>query len=67
LFVIQDAGCGIGGPARHIAGFSGATVVGLNFNDYQVHRAKVLTKAENLEHLCSFVKVGKKQQQHQQK
>jgi len=37
-----DAGCGVMGPARAIARFSGAKVTGLNLNDYQVHRCEIL-------------------------
>ena len=33
-----DVGCGVGGPMRAIARFSGATVVGVNNNDYQIKR-----------------------------
>lgn len=34
-----DAGCGVGGPMRTIASCTGAHVVGLTINDYQVERA----------------------------
>jgi cyclopropane fatty-acyl-phospholipid synthase-like methyltransferase len=33
---VIDIGCGIGGPLRAISGFSGAAVVGVNNNAYQV-------------------------------
>ncbi|CAN1315227.1 24-methylenesterol C-methyltransferase 2 [Linum perenne] len=33
---ILDVGCGIGGPMRTIAATSGANVVGITINDYQV-------------------------------
>lgn len=33
---VLDVGCGVGGPLRSISAFSGAAVVGLNNNDYQV-------------------------------
>ena len=36
---VLDVGCGVGGPAREIARFSGANIVGLNNNDYQISRA----------------------------
>lgn len=32
----KDCGCGVGGPAREIARFSGAHVTGINNNAYQV-------------------------------
>ena len=32
----QDCGCGVGGPAREIASFTGAKVIGINNNAYQV-------------------------------
>ena len=35
---VLDMGCGVGGPMREIAGFSGANVVGINNNAYQVAR-----------------------------
>lgn len=53
---VLDAGCGIGGPARHIASFSGAHVTGINCNDYQLGRARALTKIAELEKNCTFVK-----------
>ncbi|KAF2176945.1 putative sterol 24-c-methyltransferase [Zopfia rhizophila CBS 207.26] len=37
--VVLDVGCGVGGPAKEIAKFSGARVVGLNNNNYQIDRA----------------------------
>jgi sterol 24-C-methyltransferase len=49
-------GCGVGGPARHIASFADAEVVGINCNDYQLSRARTLTSKAGLTDLCSFVK-----------
>lgn len=37
---ILDCGCGVGGPMRTIAAVSGAHVVGITINDYQVQRAQ---------------------------
>ena len=37
--VAVDLGCGVGGPAREIARFSGAGIVGVNDNEYQLKRA----------------------------
>lgn len=51
---VLDAGCGVGGPARSIARFSGANIVGLNNNAYQVERARTLTEKAGLSHLCRY-------------
>ena len=53
---VLDVGCGVGGPMRTIARFSGATVVGVNNNDYQIARGTRHTEAARLSHLCSFLK-----------
>ncbi len=49
----------MGGPGREVALSFGSTVVGLNYNSYQIERAKRHTKKAELEHLCSYVKVKK--------
>lgn len=36
---VLDVGCGVGGPAREIAAFTDAQIVGVNNNEYQVRRA----------------------------
>lgn len=41
---VLDVGCGVGGPAREIAAFTGCHVVGLNNNRYQIDRATQYTK-----------------------
>ncbi|XP_024395494.1 cycloartenol-C-24-methyltransferase 1 [Physcomitrium patens] len=53
---VLDVGCGIGGPARGIAAFSGASVTGLNNNDTQIARGKVLTEKAGLSHLVDYMK-----------
>jgi len=53
---VLDVGCGIGGPMRCIARFSGAHIVGLNNNDYQIERGKRLNTDQGLNHLTSFMK-----------
>ena len=50
----QDLGCGIGGPARHIAALTDCHITGLNINKYQVERCKELTKRAKLDHLVNF-------------
>jgi sterol 24-C-methyltransferase len=51
-----DVGCGVGGPMREIARFSGASVEGINNNAYQVERAQKKAAAERLAHLCGVTK-----------
>jgi len=51
-----DLGCGVGGPMRAIARFSGASVVGINNNEYQIRRGEKHTRAAGLEDRCRFVK-----------
>jgi sterol 24-C-methyltransferase len=52
---ILDVGCGVGGPAREIATFTGCHVVGLNNNAYQIQRATAYAKKEGLDEQVSFV------------
>nr|XP_027106903.1 cycloartenol-C-24-methyltransferase 1-like isoform X2 [Coffea arabica] len=53
---VLDVGCGIGGPLREIAQFSLTSVTGLNNNEYQISRGKVLNHAAGVERTCDFVK-----------
>ncbi|KAF2075930.1 hypothetical protein CYY_002778 [Polysphondylium violaceum] len=53
---VLDIGCGVGGPMRTIARFSGAHVVGLNNNEYQIQRGKRLNEMAGLSHITSFIK-----------
>ena len=57
MTVITGIGCGVGGPARNIARYSGAEITGLNINDYQIKKATKLTAEANLEHLIKYEKV----------
>ncbi|EYU37984.1 hypothetical protein ABFS83_02G005200 [Erythranthe nasuta] len=52
---ILDAGCGVGGPMRAIAAHSGANVVGITINEYQVKRARLHNKKAGLEKQCEVV------------
>ena len=54
--VAVDLGCGVGGPLREIARFSGAKIVGINNNEDQLKRAAKRTEAENLSHLADYIK-----------
>lgn len=53
---VLDVGCGVGGPAREIVKFTGANVVGLNNNDYQIERATRYAAKEGLSDKLTFVK-----------
>ena len=53
---VLDVGCGVGGPAREIAQFTDAQIIGLNNNDFQIQRARKYTKRAGLEGQVTFVK-----------
>lgn len=53
---VLDVGCGVGGPAREMVKFTGANVVGLNNNDYQIERATHYAEKEGLSHKLTYVK-----------
>ena len=53
---VLDVGCGVGGPAREIARFTDARIIGLNNNDFQIGRARKYTKKAGLENTVTFVK-----------
>ncbi|KAJ0161994.1 Sterol 24-C-methyltransferase erg-4 [Colletotrichum tanaceti] len=52
---VLDVGCGVGGPAREIAKFTGAYVTGLNINEYQVDRASRYALKEKMDKQVQFV------------
>ncbi len=51
---VADIGCGIGGPLIEISRFTGANIVGINSNEYQIERAKKLTEEAGLSHLSEY-------------
>jgi SAM-dependent methyltransferase len=53
---VLDVGCGVGGPAREIAKFSGVNITGLNNNDYQIERATRYAQMDGLDDRLKFVK-----------
>ncbi|PHH77054.1 hypothetical protein CDD82_3682 [Ophiocordyceps australis] len=53
---VLDVGCGVGGPAREIAKFTGANITGFNNNDYQIERATHYAAKEGLSKQVKFVK-----------
>jgi sterol 24-C-methyltransferase len=53
---VADLGCGIGGPMRAIARFTGANIIGVNNNDYQISRCNRINVQSNLSELCKAEK-----------
>ena len=53
--VVADLGCGVGGPLIEIARFTGAKIVGVNSNGYQLDRARKLVDGAGLAHLAEFL------------
>jgi sterol 24-C-methyltransferase len=53
---VLDVGCGVGGPMRAIARFSGADIVGVNNNAYQITRGEKHNAEAGLADRCSFLK-----------
>jgi sterol 24-C-methyltransferase len=45
---ILDCGCGVGGPARNIARFTGANVKAVTINQFQVDRGNKLSRNEDI-------------------
>ena len=53
--IAADLGCGVGGPLLEIARFSGASIVGVNSNAYQLGRARKFAEEAGLTHLADFL------------
>ncbi len=53
--VVADLGCGVGGPLLEIARHSGARIVGVNINAYQLERARRFAEEAGLAHLVEFM------------
>lgn len=53
---VLDVGCGVGGPAREIARFTDANIVGVNNNEHQVGLARRKTARAGLSDNVAFVK-----------
>ncbi|GMI09696.1 hypothetical protein TrRE_jg7524 [Triparma retinervis] len=49
---VVDVGCGVGGPMRNIARFSGADVTGVTINEYQVKVGNRYCKEQGVDKLC---------------
>lgn len=46
--LVLDCGCGIGGPARNIARFTGAKVKAVTINQFQVDRGNTISRREGI-------------------
>jgi sterol 24-C-methyltransferase len=53
---VLDLGCGVGGPARNIARFTGCNVIGVNNNEYQIGRGRRYDSRFGLNNLISYAK-----------
>ena len=52
---VADIGCGVGGPLITISRSTGANIVGINFNAYQIQRGERLVERAGLRDSCSFL------------
>ena len=52
---VVDIGCGIGGPMRRIVRESGVRVVGVNNNEVQMEKAKMLDAEAGLDYMVEYV------------
>ena len=52
---VADMGCGVGGPLLEMARYSGARIVGVNSNAYQLEHARQFAQEAGLEHLAEFL------------
>jgi sterol 24-C-methyltransferase len=52
---VLDLGCGVGGPMRNFAIFTGASIEGITINQYQVNIGNKYNAANGLSHLCRLV------------
>ncbi len=53
--IVADLGSGVGGTTLEIARYSGAKIVGVNRNEYQIERARRFTEEANLTHLVEYL------------
>ena len=52
---VLDVGCGVGGPQRALAKEFGASIVGLNINEYQLGKCSAYNSQAGLDDLCSVL------------
>jgi sterol 24-C-methyltransferase len=49
-----DVGCGVGGPMRNMAVFSGSNIDGITINEYQVKIGNKYNERHGLSHICKL-------------
>jgi len=49
---VLDVGCGVGGPMRNLAAFTGADITGVTINHYQVRVATKYNAQKGLDKTC---------------
>ena len=52
---VVDIGCGVGGPMRRVVRESGVRVVGVNNNEVQMEKAKMLNAEAGVDHMVEYV------------
>ena len=52
---VLDVGCGIGGPMRNLAMFTGSSVTGITISKYQTTIGNRYNTSMELDHICSIV------------
>ena len=52
---VADIGCGVGGPLINIARATGASLTGLNYNEYQLARGRRAAHRAGLQETCTFL------------
>ena len=53
---VLDVGCGVGGPMRQMAIFSGSSIEGITINQYQVNIGNKYNEAHGLASICKLVR-----------
>ncbi len=52
---VADLGCGVGGPLLHIAAYTGAKIVGINCNAYQLEQARQYANEAGIANQVDFL------------
>lgn len=53
---VLDIGCGVGGPQRFMAKNFGASITGLNINEYQARKCSTYNRKAVLDNLCGVLR-----------